>query len=102
LPNGKYLDILLRCLQLLTLCSVSFQAWAILYEHISHLAKEVKFVQKNFSRTFGKTNIFAKMYAKKFRENLPTSHALQMLWEKTFVSNVDDKFCLFSKKLKEK
>jgi hypothetical protein len=42
LPNGKYLDILLRCLQLLTLSSISFQAWAILYKHITYTATEAK------------------------------------------------------------
>jgi hypothetical protein len=49
MPSGKYLDILLRCLQLLTLCSISFQAWAILYEHIRKFA-EVSCLKKIFHK----------------------------------------------------
>jgi hypothetical protein len=79
MPSGKYLDILLRCLQLLTVCSISFQAWAVLYEHISHIAKaEIKFEPP---RKFESSNKFRENFRENkycrenVRENLPKPHA---------------------------
>ncbi len=102
LPNGKYLDILLRCLQFLTLCSISFQAWAILYEHISHIAKAVNMFKQprsclpNSRKLLEKTLFFRENVRKKYSRKFAKISCLRTVFgKKTFVSNVADKFSLF-------
>jgi hypothetical protein len=102
MPSGKYLDILLRCLQLLTLCSISFQAWAILYEHISHIAKAVKisnllasllrllYVPKNFAKTFGKQIFSRKCSRKIFCQKLPKSNSAVLQTSLRQIPTVDE------------